>query len=215
MRNSRSHPRIRPGRWLYVLAALSLLVGAASLWLLFTGIIGFSGSATRIAAPGQEQITLSDSGSYGIAYEYRSVLDGRAVTAPEVMPAMNIGVLSVEANAPVPVKAVGGSFTYASGDAAGRLVATFSVDRAGDYIVASEYADHSAQPKAVLAIGADPTEFFLPFLIIGLAGVLLAPLIWLITFIRRRVSRKRIQQSMPPITGTTAAEGGPPSQPAT
>jgi hypothetical protein len=197
-----------------VLAALSLVVGAASLWMLFTGITGFSGDATRIAAPGQEQITLTDSGSYAIAYEYRSVLDGRVVTAPEAMPAMNIRVLSVDANTPVPVKAVGGTFTYSFGDAAGRLVATFSVDRAGDYIVASEYADHAAQPKAVLAIGADPTEFFLPFLIIGLAGVFLALLIWLITFIRRRASRKRIQQSMPPIAGTTAA-GGAPSQPAT
>jgi hypothetical protein len=214
MRNARSDPRIRPGRWLYVVAALSLIVGAASLWMLFTGFTGFSRDAARIAAPGQEQITLSDSGSYGIAYEYRSVLDGRAVTAPEAMPAMNIGVLSVDTHAPVPVKAVGGQFTYAAGDAAGRLVATFSVDRAGDYIVASEYADHAEQPKAVLAIGADPTEFFVPFLIIGVVGVLLAPVIWLITFIRRRVSRKRSQQSMPPIAGTTAAEGGTPSQPA-
>src|SRR5919199_1802668 len=215
MRYARSNPRIKPGRWLYVVAALSLIVGAASLWFLFAGIIGFSRDATRIAAPGQEQITLTDSGSYGIAHEYRSVLDGRAVTAPEAMPAMNIGVLSADAHAPVPVKAVGGQFTYASGEAAGRLVATFSVDRAGDYIVASEYADHSAQPKAVLAIGADPTEFFLPFIIIGLAGVLLAPLIWLITFIRRRGSRKRIQQPMPPTAGTTAGADGAPSQPAT
>jgi hypothetical protein len=199
---SRSGSRIRPGRWAYLLAVIFLIVSVVSLWVMFSGLFGFAGNATRIAAPRQEQISVSEAGQYAIAYEYQSVLDGHVVTAPETMPAMNITVVRADTKAPVALTATGGEFTYTAGSTAGRIMAHFTVDRPGDYIVASRYSDGADQPQAVLAIGPDPTEFFLPSLLIGIAGVALAPLVWLIAFVLRRNSRRRIQQA-PPTAGVT------------
>ena len=63
--------------------------------------IGIEEVLSRIAAPGQEEISVSEAGRYAIAYEYQSVLDGQVVTAPETMPAMNIAVIRVDTKAPV------------------------------------------------------------------------------------------------------------------
>jgi hypothetical protein len=102
-----SRQRVRPGRWLYAVAALFLIVGVLSLVVLFRNVSGFAGDAIRVAAPGQSEITISESGKYVIAYEHRSVLDGKVITASEEVPAMNVAVLAADTKAEVPVHAYG------------------------------------------------------------------------------------------------------------
>ena len=190
-----SRQRVRPGRWLYAVAALVLILGVLSLVVLFRNVTGFAGDAIRVPAPGQSEITISESGKYVIAYEHRSVLDGKVITAPEEVPSMNVAVLTAETKAEVPVQASGADFTYASGQTAGRLIANFTVDRPGDYLLLCEYANQANEPQAVLAVGPDPAESFVLFLVVGVVGILLAFVIWLVTFVLRRNAKNRLRQS--------------------
>lgn len=205
-----SAPRRMPRRWPYVAAALLLVVGVLSLVLMFRDLSGYSASAARIPAPGRSVVVLPDSGKYLIAYEDRSVLDGKAVTSPATMPSMNVAVFSVASHSAVPAHAYGGDYTYSTSDAAGRAVAYFTINQAGKYLVVARYTGKTTAQQSVLAIGSDPMEFFGFYLSVGLTGILLGFVVGLTTLIRRHNAKKRLAQPVPPVptAGVPAAPTG-------
>ncbi len=185
--------RVRPGRWLYLVAALLLIVGVAAFVFLFKGLSSFPNNAARVAAPGDTTVTLEDAGQYAIAYEYRSVLDGKVITGPEATPAMRIAVFRADTQSEVPVTAFGSDFSYALGSTAGRMVAQFSIDQPGDYVITSQYSDGSTGPQVVFAVGPDPTDLLVPEIVVASVASLIGVATAITTLVLRMRWKRRLR----------------------
>jgi len=176
--------RKAPSGWWYAIGAAFLVVGILSLALMFRDLLAFPAHATRVLAPGEGRVALNP-GSYAVAYEYESVLGGEVIRAPVEGTGLQVTVVAADTQEPVPVRVPSGEFTYQSGSYAGRLIARFTVDRPGAYLIRSGYAADGDGPRAVLAVGPDGRLRFgleIAGLVVGLlAGVV----ILLITIIRQ------------------------------
>jgi hypothetical protein len=178
----------RPSRWFYAVPVAALLAGIA---LILTGVLwgllGWSGQARRVVAPGRTAITFRDPGRYLVAYEYRSVLDGRVYATPVGIPSLRLELIGPDER-PVPIGPSSGSFNYRYGSRAGLAIAEFTLDRPGRYVLDSAYLREGAGPNLVLAVGHDPLANLVPSLPVGLALILLVmPLTGgLVLFLRSR-----------------------------
>jgi hypothetical protein len=180
-----------PRWWWYAIAAVLLVGGAVSVGLGVRGLYDFSNGLTRVAAPGESQITL-ESGDYTIYYEYRSVLNGEVVNGPEQLPGMTTWLIAADTQRPVQLRSPGVETTYSFGGRAGRSIATFTIDRSGDYVVVSRY-DAGEGPPLVLAVGHDQIGSGLAKTVIGGIGLLAGCIVLIVTvvvaIVRRRNAR--------------------------
>jgi hypothetical protein len=185
---------------LYVVAGGVAVVGAAIIVLSVWGLrSGFPFNTTRVIAPGSSELTLGQPGTYMIAYESRSTLDGRVFNTG-ALPPMRIAVLSAEGQE-VPVNTRGIAFTYDSQSREGKAVARFTVKEPGQYTLTSEKTSQDGAAEVVLAIGRDTTgRFVLSILgiVAGVGAVILAGILAVITLILGTTAKRRAQPAYPP-----------------
>ena len=201
--------RIKPGRWLYVLAAGLALIGVLLIPLSIRAVAStIPGDADKFVAPGRTEITLTQPGTYTLDYEYQTFLRGRAFNTPNSIPPMDIRIASSATGDVVPMKASTG-YSYQVGGTQGMSVAEFTINDPGKYIVESSYTDSESGPDIVFAVAQGAPGGLLGGIlgILGaLAALLAAGILALVTFIFRYSNRRRPQ----PVAGTgPGPEGGP------
>jgi hypothetical protein len=168
-----------------------MLGGLLSFALLVKGFIGFTDQLTRIRAPGETRLSLDQPGTYMIAYEYRSVVDGESISGPAQPPGMTIGVAEAQSETAVAVRSPGDEFSYERGSITGRVVAEFTVDRPGGYVIASRYNSGDG-PPLVLAVGRSPRIGLAVGLgAVGITAVTAGVAILAVVLVRRHRARRR------------------------
>jgi hypothetical protein len=181
--------RAGPRWWWYAFAVVLILAGAVSLGLGVRGLSGFPDELTRVAAPGQSHLTL-DPGDYVIFYEYRSVVNGEVVNGPEQPPGMTTAMVAADTRTPVQLRSPSGETSYAVGGRAGRSIAEFTIDRPGDYVIASRY-DAGEGPSLVLGVGHDPLRSIVAEFLIGIVGLIVGVTVLIVSVVVAIVRRQR------------------------
>ena len=196
---------IRPGRWLYWLGGVMIVVGIA---LAVVGILGFVGGIAemrdrlqRVVVPGTGTLTLDEPGTYTIYHEHQSAVGGRTYSNPPILSGLTCTVTSKESGGPASLSEVTMSKTYTLGSRAGIAVWQFDVEKAGEYQLSATYAPGATGPPVVLAVGRRLFGWIakkILGLIAGLVALFLlgggALAIILVTYLKRRSARKRLAQ---------------------
>lgn len=160
--------RIRPGRWLYLVAMLAVAPGAAllviGLLVFFQGFPPEIANATRVTAPGTSQVQLTVVGTYMISYEHPGsgkagdwslqVSNETKPNIPSEVSSMQLNLVSTVSPAAVSIQAPSGGYyyTYSVGNREGVVIGVFSVNRPDTYSLTSHYASGQSQPQIVLTI---------------------------------------------------------------
>ena len=191
--------RIRPGRWLYLVAAVVFAAGALPLGFLTVSLISaLSANTIHVIAPGKADITFAESGTYTINYEYQTTLDSRTFNTPPEFPSMELALVSTAFGTRVPIRAASASATYEVGSTKGAAIAEFTIDRPGTYTLASQYPGGETGPEVALAIGrgSPGAIIFAIFGILGASGLLLVGLaIGLAALILRHIAVGRARSA--------------------
>jgi hypothetical protein len=174
--------RRKPRWWWYWTAGALIVAGVVSFVLMFRSLFGFTDGMTRMAAPGETRLAL-EPGSYLISYESRSVLDGKPVTGPDLPPELAVTVLSPDGD-PVSVRTPTVKITYDLDGTAGQVIATFTAQQQGEYVVRAERAGQDG-PRVVLAVGANRFGHLGLKIAGGVLGTLAGISLLVITLVRR------------------------------
>jgi len=205
---------IRPGRWLYGLAGVMIVVG---ILLAVAGVATFAGTIGtihkmgeemhRVVVPGAATVTLDKAGSYVIYHEHQSVVGGQTFSNPPALSGLTVTLIRKETRQPVSLSGVTMSETYALGSRAGVAVWHFDIEKAGEYQLSATYAPGATGPPAVLAVGPPAMQMVrgmfgrimgviasvFGFILLGGGGLAII----LVTYFKRRSARKRLAQAQP------------------
>jgi hypothetical protein len=180
--------RIRPGRRLYLVAGLTLVLSVAL--VVHAGSLSFGPpeSPTRVTAPGTTEIMLAEPGAYTISYEHQRAGHEPLNSIPSEVSSMHLGLTSTTASAPVFIHALAGDSVYSAGSTVDVAIAEFNVDHPGTYALSSSYSNgQSGQPVVLRVARGSPEDPIVALLFIFGAGAsLLAALaIGAVTFVLR------------------------------
>ncbi|MGQ9706321.1 MAG: hypothetical protein ACUVWP_04870 [bacterium] len=151
-----------------------------------------------MTAPGKINITLQTSGKYTIYYEYQSVYDGRVYLTGENLPSgLQFAVLSKETGANIPLTASTLKSSYSIGGRSGVSAFDLTIDKPGIYEITSWYSEGQSGPNVVMTIGQGFSANLL-MIVFGGVGIcigafIIALLIIIMTFIKRRRSKREIE----------------------
>jgi len=206
--------RRRPGRWLYVVAGVVFGIGALAAATLFVFLgagpaQAYPFNAMHIIAPGQAEIALAEPGHYTIGYEYETVLAGRVFNTPPRFPSIDLQLVRAADGSHVPIDLVSGTSTYEDDNIKGEDIAEFSIDRAGKYVLVSQYGAGQEGPQVVLAVGrnADVAIGLEVFGLVGGIAFMLAGAVMAIVVVILRARAQvptglgRAQSTLPPSGG--------------
>lgn len=169
--------KIKPGRWLYAIGALLIVVGIiAAIAVAANGAITAMRDAAKVKVPGKSVVQLEKTGDYSMTYSASS--DGKPVTDTSAYKGLSFTLTSAEGNT-VSIKNLSGA------------VMTFTISKAGAYTLNAAYSGGNG-PSATMALmpassinGALIGGLFWAFLILGVALIV-------VTAVMRSKSRKRL-----------------------
>jgi hypothetical protein len=166
--------KAKPGRWLYAVAALILVLGCLIAVAVVThrlpGLPGAPESRvnldklTHVIVPGSEEITFEKSGAHAVYYEYRSVVDGIVYNSSEKPPALTCTLTSRATGADVavvPDYVPTNRYSAENGERVGVLIRSLTIPEPGAYNLTCQYPGGSLEPEIALAVGPNLVwEFF-------------------------------------------------------
>jgi hypothetical protein len=195
--NSMMSQPITPSRWYYLLSLFIVSVGAGLFFLImFKGLSGIPDKLAQMEAPGTAEMTFAEPGKYTVFYEHRSVIEGKVYDTGENLSGLWVTVVSKETGSPVPLVQPSVSTSYEVGNRAGVSVLEFNIERPGVYQVSATYPDNKDGQRVAMAVGQGVAGRITATIISGLAtmfgSVLLAIVISVITFVKRRRAKKAL-----------------------
>ena len=145
---------IRPGRWLYGLAAVIFLAG----WGLFAGILwkslsGIGEGLQQVVVPGTAEVNLPEAGKYTVFHEYESAVGSRIYSSTREVSGLDCSLRSKATGAPVELSRSFSNTTYSLGGRSGKSYLDFHIDQPGLYVFSAEYPEGQEGGEVVLAIG--------------------------------------------------------------
>ncbi|NLX23190.1 MAG: hypothetical protein GXY55_16180 [Phycisphaerae bacterium] len=197
---------IRPGRWLYGLAAALLVVGfivAAGCTISMIRMIMQAGEGfTRIVVPGEGVVQVDEPVTLTIYHEYSGWVDGQTYSNPKNLPTLKVAVTGPDGQ-PVPVQAGGANETYTMGAREGVALSRFDASQTGEYRVAGSLSADVAE-QTVIAVGESFLGRLLGTILMTTLGAvfgglccLAATIVFLVTIIKRSSARRRLAASTP------------------
>jgi len=190
--------KIRPSRWLYVLAGVIFIGGWVGFAvILFTSLMGIGNKMQQVVVPGRSTITLHDTGSYSIFHEYRSVVGNKVYSTGKELPGLECVLVSKSTGASVPLTPASSSETYEMGGRSGISIFEFNIHDPGEYELSASYAGGQQGPEAVLAVGHDftlgiiTTVFGSLAVVFGCIAISIALAVF--TAIKRSNAKKRLR----------------------
>lgn len=169
--------KVKPGRWLYVIGALLIVVG-----IIVAGATAANGAITAMQAapevqvPGKSTVQLEKTGIYSMTYSASS--DGKTVTDTSAYKGLSFTLTGTDGSI-VSIKSVNDA------------VMTFTISKAGAYTLDAAYSGGKG-PSATMALmptssinGTLINGIFWMFLIIGVAVIV-------VTAVMRSKNRKKL-----------------------
>lgn len=183
----------RPSAWLYVIGlAVIVIMSVVAIVLFVTGILG-SAPDTRFVVPGEQELEFKDTGEYSLFYEYQSTVDGVTYSTAEHLTGMVVTLHSLDGSLEVPLEDASVSTTYTIGSRSGVLLANFSIDESGTYVLTAQYQDGRTAPDVVLAVGRFSfVKMLLPGILLGFVGFVAGVLLLVWVLVKRRKAGARV-----------------------
>jgi hypothetical protein len=146
--------QIRPGRWLYGVAALLFVAG----WVLFavilwTSLSGINEGMQQVVVPGSAELNLDKAGSYTIFHEHESAVGNRIYSTSRGVPGLESSLRSKATGAPVELTRSFSNTKYSMGGRSGTSYLSFRIEQPGVYILSAEYPHGVEGDETVLAVG--------------------------------------------------------------
>ncbi|MFC1552294.1 hypothetical protein ACFL6P_06970 [Candidatus Latescibacterota bacterium] len=193
--------KVRPSRWYYVIAGLVLGAGLAGFgWLSISGISSLNGALIQVVVPGQRELILSETGSYTIFHEYRSVVGNKVYSMePGDLSDLQCSLRFKATEEEIPLSPLPQNSYYTiGGSRSGVSAFNFLVDSPGIYVLSAQYTPGKEGPEGILSIGhgflKQIFEIVLGCLGIGFGTLGAAVAIAVPTFLKRRRAFKLLGQ---------------------
>lgn len=210
-----NNTKIKPSRWVYLLAALPLILGSLLIMIFDApAITSFPklleerynlDNLTQVIVPGSDDIRFSEPGAYAVYYEYHSIVNGEKFDTVKEPPLMDCSLTSKITGAKmraVPDFVETNSYQTKDQERVGVLIKSITIKDPGVYSFACQYRDGRTRPDIVVAVGPNFLwEFFkiswsigqpiLGGIAILFCAVLVSFTVILIIILKRARSRKR------------------------
>lgn len=195
--------KIKPGRAMYLLAAVALAGAvAAGVWAVL-GLVGgiMEMAAIQIVVPGTTEVALEEPGKYILSHEYRSFMNGKRYSTHGAIGNLECTLRSRATGREVPLSPMSWGSTYSIGARSGVGMCSFKIDSAGAYELDARYPEGYSGPQAVLSIGRSGGLFrgfggFVIGLILTIILFLASAAIFVVTLVLR-ITRKRKAAASP------------------
>lgn len=191
---------ITPSRWYYGLAVLVAIIGTVFFAVfLFKSLSGLADGLIQVVVPGESDIVLTGPGNYTVFYEHQSVVGNKIYSTGEHLSGLQCFLIekSTGSEIALPPASVGSS--YSIGGRSGKSVLEFNIDKPGSYEFSAWYPEGQKGPEVVLAIGHNFTFKLMGTIFGGIAiflsSVVIAVAITIITFLKRRKARRKLESS--------------------
>lgn len=197
-----SRIKVTPSGWYYVLAGLVFVAGSVGFGLfLFSGLSGLSGGLRQMVVPGQHELTLSGAGDHTVFHEYQSVVGSKVYsTGQGGIAGLRCSLSSKATGQEIPLSPSTVNSTYSVGSRSGVSIFDFSIDSPGDYLFSARYPAGQEGSQAVLTVARGFVEKLLVTILGGLGmmfgGLGIAIAIAVITFVKRRGARRRLEAGL-------------------
>ncbi len=126
--------KVRPGRWIYVLGVVLLVL---AIILPIPGAVmmvsGIGNTLARGTVPGSFQVTFPEDGDYALFYEHRSVLNGTTFNTASTPPSLQYELRPVSGGPNVPMQSYPGQYRYTTGAREGMAIQSFHINQPGQY----------------------------------------------------------------------------------
>ncbi|MBI4165635.1 MAG: hypothetical protein HY508_07880 [Acidobacteria bacterium] len=145
---------IRPGRWLYGLAAVIFVAGWAMFAIvLWKSLSGLDEGLQQVVVPGTAELNLAKPGSYTIFHEHESVVGSRIYSGSETVSGLECSLRSKATGAAVKLSRSTANTHYSTGGRSGVSFLEFRIEQPGVYELSAEYPEGKEGPEIVLAVG--------------------------------------------------------------
>ena len=192
--------KAKPGRGYYWLAGLVFAAGlTAFVWLLFSELSTLGDGLTQVVVPGEQELSLSETGGHTIFHEYQSIVGNKIYSMSQGgLSGLQLTLRSKLTGEEVPLSRSAVNSTYSMGSRAGVSVFDFQLDAAGIYLLSAHYEPGVEGPEAVLSVGHG-FEKQLMVTIVSALGIMFgtiggAAAIVVVTYIKREKALKNLQQ---------------------
>lgn len=197
--------KVKPSGWYYVLAGLVLVAGI-SVFVVFlvNGLLGLSEGMTQMVVPGRHELKLSEAGDYTVFHEHQSVIGNKVYsTGRSGISGLQCSLRSKQTGAEIPLAPSTMNSTYSMGSRSGVSIFGFSIDSPGEYVFSAQYPPGREGPQAVLTVGHGFVRQLLTTILGGLGimfgSILAAVAITVITYVKRRKARRRLEGDSYPL----------------
>jgi hypothetical protein len=193
---------IRPSGWFYMIGIALVLAGFCVFgYSLFNGIFHIADNLTRMAAPGEKDLTLKGNLKYAIFAEEQS----SAATGIYSMRSIGAGLTchireeasgrEIETQRPI------AAATYNVGSRVGRALFVFDTEDAGVYHLSCGYAEGSQRAGVTVAVGSGVEEEMGKAVLTGLAamfgGGILGAIVLVTVYLMREKAKRRLALHAP------------------
>ena len=189
----------------FVLAGLVVVVGGGFfVYLLFAGISGITKSVIRVDAPGVQELSLEQAGTYTIFLESTGVEKGTVVDPIKQAHGLNVRV-ETESGESIPVGPSGMSQTYNYGSRRGVSIMEFKVTTPGQYRFITSFNNDRQRGPVVLTVSHGFVGRLFKVILTSIAvvmGSLLAAAVFIVLgILDLRAKRKSTAPGTPPPIG--------------
>ena len=192
------HVAWNPGRWVYALAVVLIVLAAASFVQVMVSATGRITAMQRVTMPGEVELELSESGPYIVFYEHRSEIDGQVVQTSTTPPALRLSLARAEDDAAVQLDPPLAVMPYSTARFEGASLYEFTLRDPGRYRLTGML---DGGGTVVLAIGPGEEPGSIPGVFVGLcmafalgmAGMVLATLAAFMRSANRRYDAARAE----------------------
>jgi hypothetical protein len=190
-----------PGRVWYVIALLVLIAGAIAAGVfVYIRLDGVAHELVQVIVPGEADVTFHEPGTYTLYFEPESIVNGQIFRTTGDIAGLVVKLSSASGD-PINLVPPSISSNYSIGGRYGEAVLTGTIEDPGQYRLSAAYVDARNQSQAVLAIGLGvPTKIITAILAalgIAICSFLLAVLIAVMTFVKRRRAIRRASAPHP------------------
>ncbi|WP_024800463.1 hypothetical protein [Nocardia sp. BMG51109] len=191
-------PRITPSTGWYVFAALLVVAGiAGAVAIGVTGLLRSSNTVDdfqRVSIPGSGDVHLTETGGHTVYFEYPGA------TADVFEGGVNVRLIDPDGGT-VALRDYSSSLTYDLGGHEGRAGFSFDAPAPGTYHLVTQ-GDSGVTAAVGSGIGGSLGTTVVLALGVGVAGVALGIIVFIVVLVRRGASRRRL--------GPAFGRGGPP-----
>jgi len=212
-----NYTKIKPKRWVYLLAALPLILGCILIKMIdYQSITNFPSTVkerynldnlTQVVVPSSVDISFANPGAYGVYYEYHSVVNGVKYDTGKGPPALECNLTSKKSGTKVnavPDFVESNVYHTKDQERIGVLIMSITIPDPGIYSFFCQYSNGKTRPDIVVAVGPNFVwEFFKISAVIGRSicsgiaviffAVLVSIIVAVIITIMRNQSRKRLE----------------------